>query len=392
MPIILNILAFFAFFSAVSRGLLELYFTDIVAYSIQMSIGLLFVLIIFLYSANRPKKNLNIKILFFVSFLLVSSVSAALISFSKGFYISWLYVVIMVFYVFLFFISFSFDFKVVEKINFNIIISIITFILILVAILQQYQIETSLPGITVFPDIRPSSLTGSYLHYPLIISLFFFYFMQCWFTNKKLRDLLFVILVSIAIIISYSRSGMMLILVGLIFNLLFRKEILDKKIMRLILVLFIAFIFIVLNVDSLYVERLISTLQLNGLGNLQRFSLWTNGIEMWLNTNLIIGSYTGQVTNLTSNISGAGTSTIVESGLIQQLLNFGALGTFLFYMFFTFLYRSIDKKYFWIKSGIFAAVIQSFAYQSIEVYPFMFILALFPIIVRSEKINESIVA
>lgn len=388
MAVMTNILAFLAVFSAVSRGLLELYFPTIIAYAIQMFLGFIFVIFIFIRSASKPKKNFKVKIMFFISFMIFSSISATLTSFAQGFYISWLYVVVMNYYMFLFFITTSFDFKTVERVNFNRIISIIAFILIVIATLQQYQIETQLPGITIFPDIRPSSLTGSYLHYPLVISLFFFYFLQSWVLKKKYRDLFFVLLTSLAIITSFSRSGMMLILVGIVFNLVFRYEIIDKKILRLVLFILIGFVFIVMNLDSLYVERLFSTLQLTGLGNSQRFSLWTNGIEMWLKTNLVIGSYTGQVTNLTSNISDIGNSTVVESGLIQQLLNFGAIGTFLFYSFFVLLYNSIDKDYFWIKSGIVAAVVQSFAYQSIEVYPFMFMLSIFPVIVRSETVKS----
>lgn len=387
MKILLNLLAFLTLLITFSRGFIEIATSNIVAYGLQMVFASIFLVVLIATNVNNLKSNFKINLLYFLSFFLFSSISAMITSFSSGFYLSWFYVIVMNFYIFLFFVSTSFDIKNSKSINFHFILSMLLVTLVLVGFLQQLQIINFLPGITLYPDIRPSSLTGSYLHYPLILSFFVFYFIQSWVINKKLIDLVLTFLSLLAVITSYSRSGMLLIAVGIGFYLIFNKEKKDKKVLKLSMIIIVGFVLIMVNLDNVYVQRLLSSLSFDGLGNAQRFNFWVDGIKMWMETNVLFGSYTGQVTNLTNNITNTN-STIVESGVIQQLLNFGLIGTVIFYLFFYFIFQNIDQNLFWIKAFVVAAVIQSFAYQSIEVFPFMFIISLLPIVSKEINTNE----
>ena len=106
----------------------------------------------------------------------------------KSVYSGVIYTFSMIWITFAIYISNEGDYSTLNKVRLDIIISIIILITGLIAILQQNDIIKDLPGITwVNQDrIRPSSITGSYLHYPLVISTLSIILLQIGISlNKK---------------------------------------------------------------------------------------------------------------------------------------------------------------------------------------------------------------
>ena len=144
-----------------------------------------------------------------------------------------------------------------------------------------------------------------------------------------------------------------------------------------LILLIISFIYIDEILKNDYLQRALSSLDLKSSGNNSRIILWKKGISMWMNTNLFIGEYTGIITNSTANFGGI--STVVESGLIQQLLNFGLIATISYYINLCLIVKYTKKEFIILRSMAISCIIQTFIYQSIEVLPYMFILTLVPI-------------
>ena len=378
MKTFLNILFGLMIFSASSRGIIEVYFSKQAGYVIQLFFGLLFsFFMLVLWRKNSEEKILQ-KSLIFYFLLFISFLSATYMSIFQGFYISWIYVVAMSVFYLLFYIYTGYNFKSVVSFKMDKWIAVNMVVLMLVAILQQRGLLEILPGNTLLNgDIRPSSLTGSYLHYPLIISIGAFLMAETYTTKKRLIYLVLFLLFSLAPIIAYSRSGSMIIILGLIVYFL-----LFTSFSRKMLLLSIGFPLTILSVllfsNNIYFQRVISSVDINSAGNTGRIEQWELAIDMFLNSPIIIGGYTGLITNVTNNFSNIPTE-VVESGALQQLLNFGLLGFILFYVMFIFCFFKISKKHIWLRSVLLAAVLESLIYQSIEVYPFMLLLAILPL-------------
>ncbi|MCC4275241.1 O-antigen ligase family protein [Marinomonas communis] len=222
---------------------------------------------------------------------------------------------------------------------------------------------------------RPASITGSYLHYPLIIVMISI-FLYSW---KKKVD--FVVVVGfLAPFIAFSRSGMVLVVVSCFF-IFFHGGGVKKMIFLLVAILFSCFFFMVENPFS---QRFMSIFDFSEAANNSRIYLWVQGIYQYANSPVFFGGYFGEVTNLTANFTESDPY-VVESGVLQLLLNFGLLGLILvFWMYFSF-YPHVGRSE---KAFIIAFFIQSFVYQSIEVVPLILGLFLFLSVSRSIKYNS----
>ena len=64
--------------------------------------------------------------------------------------------------------------------------------------------------------------------------------------------------------------------------------------------------------------------------NSERVLAWSRGVNLWLDTNLLFGEYTGMVTRASGSVFRDVKFRGVESGALQLLLNFGFLGVLLF--------------------------------------------------------------
>lgn len=383
--LILNLVAFSALFILCSRGLIEIMTDKRLAYLIQVVSVTIFQLSLIDFPKIKLNSGYKKTLMLFIIFIIVAILSYIYTLITTNFDGGWLYIIINIYLTFLMMINRSIIIEKSRLIRYDIIISIMIFILSLVAFLQQNAgLLLFLPGqtYTFGSRIRPSSLTGSYLHYPIVLVLLGFLMLQIFVFSKKRIHCIFSLIAFMMCILSFSRSGAFILFatIGIWFLAKFKKinKIKLKKVISMpIFLVFIAIILYYVK-DTLYVERIVSSFSSHSPGNDIRIIRWKYALKSFFNTNIIIGEFTGLITNATSNFNLISDNTVVESGLLQQLLNFGLLGTISYYMLFIEVTRNINKNSLWLKYAFIASVLQTFVYQSIEVLPFMFILCMFP--------------
>ena len=216
-----------------------------------------------------------------------------------------------------------------------------------VAVSQQFIVGLGFPGNSGFngsdPLTRPASLTGSYLHYPLVIFILGSILLQFSFFTTKVRKFIFfptAFLFMLAPLFAYSRSGVMLLCFFLPFyGALFIRSNFSWRHVRfssvvggiLITVIIVAVTAGILSfTHSIYIERALSSIDINAPGNSIRIQSWMQGLSLWWHGNIFFGEHTGLITNSVKNILHE-KSFVVESSFIQQLCNFGLIGTVIFY-------------------------------------------------------------
>lgn len=351
-----------------SRGLLELIFEKNLAYFIQ------FVLMISMMFILRQKSNIrnqsSINLVLILLYSIISLVSAFITTLMTNFYESFIYAFINIFLIFYIYENSLSNFDYIKKYKILSSLKYISIILLSVSVLQQYEI-LSLPGDNYFNVVRPSSLTGSYLHYPIIIAILAIIFMQGYLNLKKIHFLYLSIALTIGVILSYSRSGMLIILISYLYFLF----ILNKKYFIVAILLFSVILFG--EYDGLYSERISSMFSPNSPGNVERISIWAEAFKLFSDGYFFIGNQTGFFTNITKNLVHSD-STVLESTALQQIINFGIFGFVIFYYFLFFVYRKIENKCILLKGLALSCIAQSFIYQSGEVIPFIYFYSLLP--------------
>ena len=247
-------------------------------------------------------------------------------------------------------------------------------LLIAAAIAEQVYLLT-LPGCSRFGFIvRPASLTASYLHYPLIMALLAVIAYQAYRSTQSVFARISAIAFAMAPLLALSRSGL-LVLVGTAL-LVWASQLSVRQLVKFGA---LALALGMLACFSLS-ERLLLVVDAS-----TRLRVWGLAVDLWLNSNLLVGEYTGMATN-----AAADRLIVAESGPLQQLLNFGLLGMLAFYAFLIQVAAWIRSEHRWLRAGYFAALIESIFYQSIEVLPFMALLLLFPAF--SACLSEAVVA
>jgi len=374
-----------------SRGFFELFVSKNLAYIITF-VGFTFFISCFIISLRasiKVQKKVIIVVVGYLVFSLLSWDLSLLLGLDAIYSVYMLYpVAVSVFFLFFHSIKLA-DINNEKLIN---SISYIVYLLFAAATLQQLFI-LSFPGetLTFGGLIRPSSLTGSYLHYPLIMVLLGVV------VHSLAGKLNFTsMLAYLSVFISFSRSGMMLVsiilfmfLVKNLVHILKAKRIkIEKKFILFIFVFsFFSISFLIyFGIFDLIIQRFYSSVDSSGPGNEGRFYIWNYAINMIMNTNILIGEHFGEVTNLTSNLTTT-SSMVVESGFLQNLINFGLIGTCFFYAMFIIMY--INTQNFVFKSFIVAFVAQSFVYQSTEVLPFIIGSFLISLLVSQINIREN---
>lgn len=369
--------------SLCSRGFFELFIGKNLAYLIQLSIVSSSLVFLALLSKASLKKKDSARIIILLLFLIIMLLSA-LMSCVKGIseFITYLTVNLYIMFIVIFSMMLS-NSKIVRYRPFPMLL-LFGIILILTASAQQLGLLI-LPGDTqIFGLIRPSSITGSYLHYPIVISLFAFLLLQKYVLSNSKIYLYIGISCALAPFIAFSRSGMIIILAAMMNIVLYYYKNIFSIIIRIVfpLILFFGILFAIIvyyEFDLLgYIStRLFTATSLKAEGNEERLAAWNLGVEMWSKTNLLIGEYTGLVTNATRNFE-MGDSFVVESGALQQLVNFGILGLFLFYAMMFSMYSMISRQHYLLRSVYLAGLFQTLFFQSIEVIPFITLLLMIP--------------
>lgn len=360
---------FLSLASISSRGFVELFFSKSFSYFVAF-LGFFIFLMIFFYNTKARVVLRGTTLLLSLSFIASSFVSL-MISLFYGLKIIYTVYLVYPLAIALFFLLFySIDTSKINVVKLRNTIATVIVLLFSIALLEQLHV-LHLPGETftfgVF--IRPASLTGSYLHYPLIMILFASIVHTI---DNKLTKISF--LGYLSVFVAFSRSGMMLVSVIICMTILFKLHTFKIKLTISMIVYFVLTVFVVIlfltysDVLNLIWDRLISSVNINSAGNPGRIEAWSHGLKIIANSNFLFGNNFGTITNLTVNLTGA-KSSVVESGFLQMLVNFGIIGTTLFYAIFAYMYR---YSYHRIQKGfLIAFVLQSFVYQSIEVLPFI---------------------
>jgi hypothetical protein len=141
---------------------------------------------------------------------------------------------------------------------------------------------------------------------------------------------------------------------------------------------------------QIFFDRMLSSIDTKSAGNGERVKAWFRGIDMMLTSNnLLLGQYTGVVTNATRTVTNT-KSFVVESGTLQMLLNFGVIGFLSFYFILFNIFSRIKKNQVFLFFVLFSFLCSTIVYQSIETIPFIVLLSLIPLVSNNIKTLSSI--
>jgi hypothetical protein len=383
---------FLAFAILVSRGFLELYAGKNAAYALQILAVAGFTACLVIFGKPHLRSDRKWVAAFAYGFLLVALLSAwASLQFQGIDYFA-SYLIVVIFYVALLVVYTLFDFEAARRIAVGPVLVLVGGLLVGIALAQQFLNLNVLPGSDLFTFgtmARPSSLTGSFLHYPIVGALMVFLLMGIGAQRKKRFYYLAAGIVAFGVAASLSRSGIVILIVGAIVALIVTRGIGARFRVLATLSLSVAIVMFVFPTGQ-FLERLTSIFDTEGSGNNVRVDLWGSVVDLWLYSPLLIGWHTGQYTNVTANVSGAAGG-VAESGVLQMLVSFGLLGMIAYYGLMIGIVSVLPSVPPWFVAGAVAGIAQSAVYQSIEVMPFMVLFAWFPLIASANaRSNPSI--
>lgn len=255
-----------------------------------------------------------------------------------------------------------------------------------VAVAQQYGGLRLFPGSDVgsFADrVRPAGLTGSYLHYPLVMALFAIILLGVGLRTRRASTFVCAALSAGAVMLSLSRSGMMILALTLIVAIVLSRFG-GTSIALLLGTAYVSIIAVLWFRESGVISRALSAFDPDSSGNAGRFAQWNEGVEAWMDTRLLLGEFTGMYTNATRNF-GLESLGVVESSLLQQMLNFGLIGALFTYWLLLAVPRTINPSDTWVRAGAYACVAQTLVYQSVEVLPFVVLFSLLPLVFTADQ-------
>jgi hypothetical protein len=367
--------------AACSRGLLETTVGKNLGYVLQAAALALFVIVLGISGLVSTRTSTRNGVLLY-GYALAGILSAAYVSIFKGFTAAWVYVAVMlVLAVPMWFFS-SHYFEAARSIRVPFWIGVAGLASVAAATAQQAGLLLDiLPGsdmASLGGLVRPSGLSGSFLHYPLFISLAFFVFAQLWSSRRRVVYGLLAAVFAVAVVVSFSRSGAMILVLGTA-ALAITSRGTSQRIRFLFAGIAAALALPLLMRDTIYAERIISSVSLDSGGNADRVESWERALELWADSPMIVGGHTGMYTNITRNF-GEVSSGVVESGALQQLVSIGLVGTVLGYALMFATFAAVDDRHAWLRAGALGAILETFVYQSVEVIPFMVMFLLLPLI------------
>ncbi|GAB3600206.1 hypothetical protein GCM10027408_25430 [Microbacterium tumbae] len=261
----------------------------------------------------------------------------------------------------------------------------IAFVMMAVALLQQFV------GLSVFSgtdlgtfrtEVRPSAMTGSFLHYPIALAIVSFVVLGIYEAKRHWIYLTTGIAGMACVVVSYSRSGMVIVIAGLAFALVLSRN-LRFWVRAIVLLPILGVILLLIFPLGSYIERFFTIFRADGAGNAGRLEAWGTILRIWAESPLWVGSHAGQFTNITSNLSETAAIASPESGILQLLVSFGVLGVISYYGIMLTTVLATPKTSPWFRAGLLACIVQSFVYQSVEVLPFMVLFALVPLVAKA---------
>lgn len=364
-----------------SRGVLENAVGKNAAYAVQLGVIVAFTFLLLVAGGPRPRTGRTWILPVAYVFVLVALISAWASLSIQGIDYFWQYLLVTFFYVATLVVYSLIDFDVMRRIAVGPVLALLGLALVGVAFAQQYGGFTSLPGgdLGTFGSLlRPASLTGSFLHYPIAASLIVFLLLGIGEQRRKRIYWLVAAIVALGVVTSLSRSGMVILLVGLFCGVALIPTL--SRRFRAVCALFLggSVLLFFLPAGPL-LDRFTSIFDAGGSGNTIRIEVWTSVIDLWAASPILVGSHTGQFTNVTSNTSGFG-GQVAESGVLQMLVSFGVIGLVAYYALMVGTLSALRRQPPWFIAGAIGGIAQSAVYQSIEVLPFMVLFALFPMI------------
>ncbi len=379
-------LLFVSMFVMCSRGLFEVAAGKAAAYVLQLAVWSVLITACLISRRTKPTIWLPLILLFVALFAASSLVSAVITLERQGLAYGFIYVFVFLYISIILSFFSGFRNPWIEAPAVQKAFVAMGILLAVFGILQQLGM-IRLPGGSAVALLRPSSLTGSYLHYPIILALLALSMMQIHAATGKWRYIVYAVFMAVAIFTSFSRSGMSIVMGTIVFfyaSYYIRQKIKVKMYLYVIAVLSIPVILlgmVIFAEQSAVLERIVSIVDLESGGNDGRTIIWTRVFATYMDGPIIFGDQAGLYTNITGNLLG-GDARAAESGVLQHLVNIGLIGCLAFYAIFVFVYRAIDPSHLWLRAGVITAALQSFIYQSIEVFPYMAILGLMPVLSR----------
>ena len=363
------------------RGAFEAVASKEIGYVVQaLALTLMIALSFGCGFTRRPGQLRKFVVLYL--FITVEVLSAAYVTFTSATINPWIYVVVMTMFAFTLWAYGSQEFAGLAGVNVMAWLAVAGLASVAVGLMQQSRLLLAVfPGSDLASGggiVRPAGLTGSYLHYPLLLSLICFAFLQAWVSTRRRWYGVLTVVVGLAAVLSFSRSGAVILFVGILSYVVLSSNVGQRIRMGFALVVVGVVVFLAFG-ESAYWNRYVGGLSSDAAGNQTRITRWSDGLEFWVNSPFLIGGYTGQFTNVTGNLGGDHAG-VLESGLMQQLASFGLVGTVLFYLLMAGVVLAVRPAHRWLRAGLIGAMLQTLVYQSIEVVPFMVLFALMPLV------------
>jgi hypothetical protein len=367
--------------AACTRGALELMVGKQAAYAVQALAVVAFVVVV-LVARGTTRQGQARRAWTVYTFLLVAMLSATYVTIFKGNPSAWTYVIVMTFFVLTILVLSSREIERAGDVPVAFWLGISGLSSVVVGLLQQRNIFLDLfPGsdlTSMDGMVRPSAMTGSYLHYPLFVAMLVFVFLEFARARNRVVHGMVAGLFVVAIVLSFSRSGVMILALGVL-SYVFTARSVSTRLRYAYWASGVLLVSVLALSGTVYGDRIFSMVSPDASGNDGRITKWFGAVELWADSPLLIGGWTGLYTNVTENFGG-GSVGVVESGLLQQLVSFGALGAILFYVVMGFAVVAVDPAHPWLRAGLVGAILETVIYQSIEVIPFMVMFAIVPFI------------
>lgn len=365
----------------VGRGAFEAFASKQLGYAAQ-ALALALIVVLSLACGSARRRGQGRMFVTFYLFLAVELLSAAYVTFTSTTIDPWMYVVAMTMFAFALWLYGALEFDGLARTNVMAWLAVAGLVSVLVAAIQQRSLLLDVfPGsdlASLGGTVRPAALTGSYLHYPLMIALICFAFLQSWVSTRTRWHGVVAVILAFAVVVSFSRSGMVILAASVLCYSVMSPSVSQRIRVGFVLASACVAIFLTFQ-GTLYWNRYVGGLGVEAAGNETRITNWYAGLEYWLDSPLLIGGYTGQFTNVTGNLGGD-TAGVLESSLMQQLVSFGLVGTILFYLLMAGVVLAVRPAHRWLRAGLIGAMLQTLVYQSIEVVPFMVLFALAPLV------------
>lgn len=367
--------------TACGRGVLEVTVGKELGYGIQ-AVALVLLTASLYLSGFHPTTDSARNSAFLYGFALAVVLSSSYVSVVKEFAAAWIYAAVMLLFAIPMWFFSSNYIDAARRIPVSLWLGAAGTASVIAATAQQTGLPLdTLPGSDIASLgglVRPSGLSGSFLHYPLFIALTFFVFAQLWSIHRRAIHGLLATVFAVAVVASLSRSGAMILILGVAALLITARS--GKQLMRLIFATASILLALFLGMgNSIYFSRIVSSVDLEAGGNSARVTSWLSALELWAESPIIIGGYTGMYTNITQNF-GEASSGVVESGLLQQLVSVGLVGAILYYALMVGAILAVNNRHSWLRAGMVGALLETFVYQSVEVVPFMVLFLLMPVI------------